>query len=655
MGNSRRLIPLCWLMLMTGVCMMNARRAGAADEWLPINSADLALKDNPASPGSHAMILYREEHTDSEQSFLTEYLRIKIFTEEGKKYGDIELPFIKGLFDVKDVRARTIRQDGSIVNFDGKIFEKTVVKAGGIKVLEKTFSLPDVQPGSIIEYKYRKQYDANVYWNISWEVQQDLFMREAKFSIKPPTGANAPGLMWQTIGLEKGLKLQKEKDGSYALDLQNVAGVQDEQYSLPDSMLHGRVSFFFVFGPAKTPQQFWKDIAKAWNDDIDKYVDKKNALAQCLAQTVSASDSPEAKLRKIYERAQKIRNVSYENKTEQEEKREKLKDNNNVEDVLKHEYGTGRAINWLFLGLVRAAGFPANEVYVVPRNDGVFHADLEDTRQLSADVVQVKVGTQDVYLDPGSKYYPYGVLPWSETSASGLLVTKGDADLVTTPAPKSEESTSVRHVTLQLARDGSATGTLVVEFNGMWGSAVRNDERDEDDTGRRKDMSDEIKSWLPADAKFEITKASSWGPSSDPMQVEGTLTLPSYATSAGTKILVPVTPFIAAEPRAFQSATRTNSIYFRYPYQERDEIEFKLPAGYQVESLPTPQQVPSGAIQYTISITKQPNGLSIQRALDEKGLLYDAKYYGTIRQIFNMVKSGDDQQAILEPGTTAKK
>lgn len=655
MGNPGRLISVLTLATAAALCVLLPRATSAADEWLPINPADLALKDNPASPGSHAMILYREEHTDSEQSFVTEYIRIKIFTEEGKKYGDIELPFIKGLFDVKDVRARTIRPDGSIVNFEGKPFEKTVVKAGGIKVLEKTFSLPDVQPGCIIEYKYRKQYDPNVYWNISWEVQQDLFMREAKFSIKPPTGANAPGLMWQTIGLPNGQKLQKEKDGSYALDMQNVAGVQQEDYSLPDSMLHGRVAFFFVFGSAKTPQQFWKDIAKAWNDDIDRYVNKKSVLEQVLAQTVGSSDSPETKLRKIYERAQKIRNVSYEDKTEQEEKREKLKDNNNVEDVLKHEYGTSRAINWLFLGLVRAAGFSANEVYVVPRNDGVFHADLEDTRQLAADVVRVQVGTQDIYLDPGSKYYPYGVLPWSETSASGLLVTKGDADLVTTPAPKSDESTSVRHVTLQLAPDGSATGTLVVDFTGMWGSAVRNDERDEDDTGRRKDMSDEIKGWLPSDAKFEITKTSSWDPSSDPMQIEGTLTLPSFATSAGTKILVPVTPFIAAEPRAFQSATRTNSIYFRYPYQEHDQIEIKLPAGYQVENLPTPQQVPSGAIQYTISITKQASELSIQRALDEKGLLYDVKYYGTIRQIFNQVKSGDDQQAILEPAASAKK
>ena len=655
MCNYRCAFALICAATLAAMCLLISPASRAADEWLPIDPADLALKDNPASPGSHAMILYRDEHTDSMQSSVIEYIRIKIFTEEGKKYGDVEIPFVKGQSDVKDVRGRTIRPDGSIVNFEGKPFEKVVVKAGGVKVFEKTFSLPDVQPGCIIEYKYRMQYDTDFYWNISWEVQRDLFTREAKFSIRPPDGPGAPGLYWNTIGLPNTLKLQKEKDGSYALDLQNVAGVQREDYSLPDSMLYGRVEFFFVFGEQKTPQQFWKDTDKSWNDAIDKFVNKKSALQQALTQTVSPSDPAETKLRKIYARVQQIRNISYESKTAEEQRREKLKDNNNVEDVLKHGYGTGRDVNWLFIGLARAAGFPANEVYVVPRTEGVFRPGLENTRQLSADVVRVKLGTQDLYLDPASKFYPYGSLPWSETSARGLAVNKEDVEFVTTPPPTSENATAERHVTLQLTTDGSATGTLVVDFTGIWGSAIRNDERNEDETGRNKDMSDEIKGWLPADAKLEVTKMTGWENYADPLQIEGKLTLPSYGTTAGNKILVPATPFIAAEPRSFQATSRVNSIYFHYPYRENDAITLNLPAGYGVESLPSAEQVPSGAIQYSVSMTKQASELESKRTLNEAGMLYDVKYYGAIRHVFNMVKSGDDEQAILEPEASAKK
>nr|HEV7955503.1 hypothetical protein [Candidatus Acidoferrales bacterium] len=82
-------------------------RAAAAD-WPPIAPAELAMKDNPASPGSLAMILFREEIVNSKDSSETYYYRIKIFTEEGKNHADVEIPFIKGLSDVKDIHARTI-------------------------------------------------------------------------------------------------------------------------------------------------------------------------------------------------------------------------------------------------------------------------------------------------------------------------------------------------------------------------------------------------------------------------------------------------------------------------------------------------------------------------------------------------------------------
>ena len=65
--------------------------APAKDDWLPIPPEDLALKDNPLNPGAHAMILYRENSIDAKASSVVRIRRIKIFTEEGKKCGDVKL------------------------------------------------------------------------------------------------------------------------------------------------------------------------------------------------------------------------------------------------------------------------------------------------------------------------------------------------------------------------------------------------------------------------------------------------------------------------------------------------------------------------------------------------------------------------------------
>ena len=63
---------------------------------------------------------------------------------------------------------------------------------------------------------------------------------------------------------------------------------------------------------------------KQRNGQLESFIGKRSAMEQVLTQIVSPNDSPEIKLRKIYDRVQQIRNTSNEfEKTEQEVKREK--------------------------------------------------------------------------------------------------------------------------------------------------------------------------------------------------------------------------------------------------------------------------------------------------------------------------------------------
>src|SRR6202007_53251 len=109
----------------------------------------------PEAPGAPAVILYRQvDRDDSQNGHETNYIRIKILTEEGKNDGNVEIPFFKGEGSIHGIRARSIRPDGTIAAFDGKVYEQTIVKAKGVKYLAKTFTLPDVQVGRIIESHY---------------------------------------------------------------------------------------------------------------------------------------------------------------------------------------------------------------------------------------------------------------------------------------------------------------------------------------------------------------------------------------------------------------------------------------------------------------------------------------------------------------------
>jgi Domain of Unknown Function with PDB structure (DUF3857) len=632
--------------------------SSAGDDWLPIPPEDLALKDNPASPGAHAMILYRSSDMDSKESSVREYIRIKIFTQEGTKQGDIEIPFLKQQTDIKDIRGRTIQPDGSIVNFDGKVFEKTLVKAGGIKFLAKTFTLPDVHPGSIIEYKFREQSDPAFYINESWVISNSLFTRDARFTIKPDSGDFSLPLLYRQFGLPAGAVPVKQPNGTFAMDVHNIAALEKEDYMPPERALQVRVDFYYRGRndpPNETEAQFWNRHAKVWAEDLDHYVNNKKALEADLSRTISPNDAPEEKLRKIYARVQTIRNLSLEDaKTEKEQKQEQIKPNLNVEDVLKHNYGTANQLNYTFIGLVRTAGFSSSGVLVAARHLNFFNPQMLDTTQLNAGLVWVHAGTQDYFLDPSSSTYPFGLLPWYETSTRGVRFTKDAGEIVTIPGSSPAQGTIVRNTELTIDSDGEATGKLQVDFTGNLGAERRELDHSEDASGRMKTIGDEIKGWLPAGSTFEVTTLTNWDKNELPIHVEGTVKIPSLGTSAGHRMLVPASVFQARQPPSFQPEKRLYPVCINSPYQEIDDTKLTTPDGYKIEAVPPAKQVKPGVISYEISASQQGRTFEVKRLLVIDGFMFPIKNYGAFRNFFNQVKTNDDAQIVLQTIESAK-
>ena len=132
----------------------------AGEEWRPIEPADLALKAAVVEANADAEAIFWDIRVDDggeNDLVLSHYVRIKIFNEHGReKYSKIDIPYLNGV-KIKDVAARTIKSDGSIVELaKTDIIEKTVVKASGLKLRTKTFAFPGIEPGAIIEYKWKE-------------------------------------------------------------------------------------------------------------------------------------------------------------------------------------------------------------------------------------------------------------------------------------------------------------------------------------------------------------------------------------------------------------------------------------------------------------------------------------------------------------------
>jgi hypothetical protein len=369
-----------------------------------------------------------------------------------------------------------------------------------------------------------------------------------------------------------------------------------------------------------------------------------------VAQIVSPSDTPEMKLQKIYARVQQLRNTSFEvQKTAQEQKRDKEKDPANVEDVWKRGYGDGIELTWLFLGLARAAGFDASGVMVSERSKYFFNPNLMDPHKLNSNVIVVKLNGKEVFCDPGIPFTPFGLLTWSETGVQGLRLDKDGGTWIQTPVPESSASKIARTANLTLSETGDLEGKLTITFTGLEAMGRRLQERNEDDADRKKFLEDEAKQYVPAAIEVELTNKPEWTSAAPSLTAEYKLKIPGWVSGAGRRALLPVGIFSATEKNVFDHTERVHPIYFEFPSQKIDDVSITLPLGWQVSSLPSAQDKDAKVVRYIMKAENDKSTVHLNRVLNLDLLLLEAKYYPALRNFFQVVRTGDEEQVVLQP------
>ncbi len=625
----------------------------------PVSPDELKITSEPLAPGAAAIILYRQVDRDDngKTSHEDNYIRIKILKEEGRKYADIEIPVFKEEGNVVNIHARTIKPDGTVANLDGKIFEKYIVKSKGVKYLAKTFTLPDVQVGSIIEYFYTIDLSEHFIYDSQWILSQELFTKRAQFSLKAYESHYIPvSLRWTWQGLPAGAVPKQGPDRIVRMDASNIPAFQTEDYMPPANELKSRVDFIYSeeLVSEVNPDKFWKSFGKKRNGSLESFVGKRKAMEQAVAGIISPNDAPEVKLRKIYDRVQQIRNTTYEvRKTEQEEKRDKEKPAENVEEVWKRGYGNGMQLTWLYLGLVRAAGFDAYGCWVADRGHYFFNAKLMQSTKLNSNVVLVKLNGKDLYFDPGGAYTPFGMLTWSETGTAGLKLDQDGGSWIETTLPQSSESQIQRNAKLKLSDIGDLDGKLTITYTGLEAMYRRLEMRNADEVARKKSLEEQVQEQIAVASEVELTSKPDWSSSETPLVAEFDLKIPGWASNAGKRTVVPGAIFTADEKHIFEHANRVYPIYFSYPRMKVDDEAIELPAGWQVSSVPAPENQDGHIVTYSVKAENNNGTLHLTRKLTVDIMILDQKYYPALRNFFQVVRTGDEKQIMLQPGTAS--
>ena len=640
--------------------LCSSYRLFALDDWQPINPEELKMTADPAHPAD-AIILYHEETADDMTRHRYVYKRVKILTEKGKDQANVEIGYDGGRVGISDIKARTIAPDGTITPFTGKAFNSTIVKTHGEKYLAKTLTLPNVQVGSIIEWKYTEFWE-DFLVAPSWVVQEDLFQKKAKFTFVPfqikiagETVQDSHGnvkdrIYYVPVALPENTPIKSLPNGGLTLELKDIPAFVEENFAPPPDLLKMSVNFYYGTDKIAKPEQFWKDEGKYWNKDIESFAGHSAAVTAAVNQVVSASDTPEQKARKIYAYVQKIKNLSYSQSGLEQMLSRESKQKRTVNDVLQNKEGYRDEITRLFWDMARSAGLPAYMMRVSDRNKFFFQSTVPNPGQLTSEIAAVVLNDKEVFLDPGTPFCPFGHLSWQHSSTKGMRqYSDGSIVLAITPAANYKDAISKRVGHIALNDDGSAKGKVGIAWAGEEALVHRLRALKTDEAGRKKELEDELQEILPPGTSVQLDKATGWDDGEASLTANFSIDIPSYASSTGKRLIVPADLFQTRNVQPFSQSERKQPIYFDYPYYLMDDTQITIPATFHLDSMA--QDGEPIKTDYSIYKVKHSatgsNTVTISRDFAIAAVTIPQKDYAELRKFYNDVATSDAQPLVL--------
>jgi hypothetical protein len=198
-------------------------------------------------------------------------------------------------------------------------------------------------------------------------------------------------------------------------------------------------------------------------------------------------------------------------------------------------------------------------------------------------------------------------------------------------------------------QDGSVSGKLTVTYTGLEALRRRTEWRNEDEAARKKFLEDQVREYIPVGIEVELTNKPEWDRAEPTLVAVYDLKVPGWASAAGRRALLPFGLFSASEKQLFEHTNRVHPVYFQYPFEKEDDVTIQLPLGWQVSSVPKEMNTDAKAAFYIRKVEDEKGTLHLTRVLRSELLMLDAKYYTALRNFYQLVRTGDDEQIILQP------
>lgn len=655
---------LCFRFLLALSFLPAASIARAGDgDWRPLDPAHLAIKAPVVERDADAEAIFWEVRVLDEvtsyafRTILDHYVRIKVFTERGKEsQSKIDITYLADN-KIADIAGRTIKPDGTIIELKkDAVFERTIVKVSGLKVKAKSFAMPGVEPGAIVEYRWREVL--NDHWSNYQRLhfQRDIPVQAVKYYIKPLSSGG--GMRGQTFNGQP-TPFVKEKDGFYSTTMTNVPAFREEPRMPPELVSRTWMLIYYAREGLLPANLFWQRFGQKIYEGSQADMKVNDEVTKAAASIIGDASAPEQKLERIFEHCRlKIKNVDDDASGLSVEERKKVKENKAPSDTLKRGIGTGIDIAILFATLAKAAGLEARIATLADRSSIFFDPSFANSYFMRTFAIAVRVGNEWRFYDPASRYVPFGMLQWQKEGQQALISDPKEPSFVETPLSPPNKSVKKRSATLRLSEDGTLEGDVRIEYTGHFG-AEQKEFNDEDSVEvREQTLRDLVKERLST-AEISNVRLENVDHPLKPFVHSFHVKVPGYAQRTGKRLFLQPAFFHKGVGPLFPTSERKHSIYFHFPWMEEDQVSIELPQGYALDNADAPAPFTAQTIskyEVRIGVTKDGRLLEYKRSFffgGSNAVLFPTTNYSAIKAIFDEVHKRDNHTITFKQSAAA--
>jgi Domain of Unknown Function with PDB structure (DUF3857) len=635
--------------------------------WLPVSDAERQLKTPTVEKDAGAEVLFYRVHVVDEllssydvQRVFYHYVRLKVFDEKGKeKAGTIDLTY-GNRGGILDVSGRTIKADGTILELDKKaVYKRDLVRAGGLSRKAISFAMPGVEPGAILEYRWRESVDDNSLFQVRLKFQREFPIEKVTYYFQPLPERIIGSLRMALLSFNcQPSPVKQENDGYSSISVENLPASRNEAFSPSEANLEAWALLHYQLGDRKDPDKYWNEVSKKEYSELKDSLKSNNEIKAAASEAVASAKNDDEKIAAIIAVVRtRVRNLYDDGVTDAERRsylkslpKERLR---TASEIFKSGLGTANEMNVVFAAMAQQVGLEARPALVSDRTELLFHPKHTiDTFFLHNIDMAVKQGEDWKVYDVSTKLLPPGMISWREEGVYALIADPKNANFITTPVSPAEASAEVRSAHLRLSPDGTLEGDVEESYTGHRGEEYRFELNGKSPAQREEWLRDRIIRMFP-DADVTELKIESVGDPTHPLRATYHLDAPHYAQVTGKRLLFQSSPFHRAIASPFSASERRFPVEFPYGWREFDEIHIQLPPEWALDNGESPGRMAFGApgfFENRLTINKANELVSKREFVFGRGgvLNFEVASYSALKKAFDVIQIQDQHSLSLK-------